>query len=56
MFMDLVEAAITVNYSEDKNYSGITSKEYGGTAVIGGFLKEFRLVFFPEAGKWVMLI
>lgn len=45
-----------VNYVEDKNYSGIPSKEYGCTAMIGGLLREFKLVFYMETGKWVMLI
>ena len=45
-----------INYSEDKNYSGIPSKEYGCEAVIGGLLREFKLVFFPEVSQWVMLI
>lgn len=43
-------------YSEDKNYSGIASKEYGCEAIIGGFLREFKLIFYCEACKWVMLI
>ena len=43
-------------YSEDKNYSGIASKEYGCEAIIGGFLREFKLIFYCEAWKWVMLI
>ena len=47
---------LTVLYSEDKNYSGIPSKEYGCQAVIGGFLRNFRLIFYCEACKWVMLI
>lgn len=47
---------VTVKYSEDKNYSGIPSKEYGCEAVIGGFVREFKLIFYCEACKWVMLI
>ncbi len=47
---------LIVHYSEDKNYSGIASKEYGCEAIIGGFHREFKLIFYCEACKWVMLI
>ena len=49
-------SSLQVHYAEDKNYSGIPSKEYGCSAVIGGFLREFKLIFYCEACKWVMLI
>ena len=41
---------------KDKNYSGIPSREYGCEAVIGGLIREFKLIFFLEACKWVMLV
>ena len=47
---------LKVLYSEDKYYSGIASKEYGCEAVIGNAVREFRLIFYMEACKWVMLI
>ena len=47
---------MTILYSEEKNYSGIASKEYGCEAIIGGLLREFKLIFYCEACKWVMLI
>ena len=47
---------LTVKYSEDKNYSGIPSKEYGCEAIVGGFMREFRLIFYCEACLWVMVI
>ncbi|MCI7262430.1 MAG: hypothetical protein ACI4OO_10325 [Otoolea sp.] len=47
---------LTILYSEDKNFSGIPSKEYGCRACIGGILQEFRLIFYMEACKWVMVI
>ncbi len=47
---------VRINYSEDKNYSGLPSKEYGCEAVIGGLLREFKLVFYLEASQWVMLV
>ena len=43
---------ILVKYTEDKNYSGIPSREYG----CGGLIREFKLIFYLEACKWVMLI
>lgn len=42
--------------SEDKNYSGIPSKEYVCRAMIGGLLHEFRLIFYVEACRWVMVL
>lgn len=47
---------LEVKYTEDKNYSGIPSKEYGCRAIIGGLTREFRLIFYCEACKWVMLV
>lgn len=47
---------ILVKYTEDKNYSGIPSREYGCEAVIGGLIREFKLIFYLEACKWVMLV
>ena len=37
---------ILVKYTEDKNYSGIPSREYGCEAVIGGLIREFKLIFY----------
>ena len=47
---------IDVRYSEDRNYSGIPSKEYGCEAIIGGMIRAFKLIFYTEACKWVMVI
>lgn len=47
---------LKVKYSEDKNYSGIASKEYGCEAIIGGIRQGFKLIFYLEACKWVMLV
>lgn len=47
---------ITIHYSEEKNYSGIPSMEYGCEAVVGGLIRTFKLIFYLEARKWVMLI
>ena len=47
---------ILVKYTEEKNYSGIPSREYGCEAVIGGLIREFKLIFFLEACKWVRLV
>lgn len=45
-----------VQYCEDKNYSGILSKEFGCEAVVAGLLRNFKIIFYCEACKWVMLI
>lgn len=42
--------------SEDKNYAGIPSKEYRCRAIIGGLLHEFKLIFYMEACRWVMVL
>ena len=47
---------LTVHYTEDKNYSGIPSKEYRCEAVVGGLIRDFLLIFYMEIGKWVMMI
>lgn len=47
---------ITVKCTEDKNYSGIPSKEFSCEAIIGGILHEFKLIFYMEACKWVMVV
>lgn len=47
---------IAVRYTEDKNYSGVPSKEFGCQAVIGGLLRDFKLIFYQEVCTWVMLI
>ena len=47
---------ISIKSSEDKNYSGILSKEFVCESIIGGFLREFKLIFFVESCKWVMVI
>lgn len=47
---------LNIKCTEDKNYNGIPSKEYNCEAIIGGIRHDFRLVFFIEACKWVMVI
>lgn len=47
---------IVVNYTEEKNYCGISSREYGCKAIIGGLNREFRLIFYQENCRWVMLV
>lgn len=42
--------------SEDKHYAGIPSKEYRCRAIIGGLLHEFKLIFYLEACRWVMVL
>ena len=47
---------IQVNYCEDKNYSGIPSKEFGCEAIIGGLLRKFKLILYCEVCKWILLV
>lgn len=47
---------LNVKYSEDKIYDGIPSKEYGCEAIIGGIRQSFKLIFYMEACKWVMVL
>ena len=47
---------VTVRFREEKYYSGIPSMEYVCRAVIGGLTQEFKLIFFPEEGRWVMVL
>jgi hypothetical protein len=49
-------SSLNIKCTEDKNYSGIPSKEYECEAVIGGILCRFKLVFYMEACKWIMVI
>ncbi|MFR5733152.1 MAG: hypothetical protein ACLUD2_15540 [Clostridium sp.] len=45
-----------MKYTEDKNYSGIPSREYGCEAVIGGLIREFKLIFIWKHANRVMLV
>lgn len=47
---------VEVRFGEEKYYSGIPSMEYACSAVIGGLIREFKLVFYPEEGRWVMVV
>jgi len=47
---------IIIKCSEDKNYNGIASKEFQCDAIIGGLKREFKLIFYMESCKWVMII
>jgi hypothetical protein len=40
---------------ENKNYSGIPTKECSCEAKIDGILKNFKLIFNMETCKWVMV-
>lgn len=47
---------VRVNYVEDKNYSGIPSKEYGCTVTLGGVSLDIKLIFYCESCIWVMMV
>ena len=45
---------IKVNYSEEKNYSGIRSVEYDCTITYDGVMYDVKLIFFKEECRWVL--
>lgn len=47
---------LTIKTSEDKRYAGIAAKEYRCESIIFGVRHEFKLIFYFEACKWVMVI
>lgn len=47
---------VKINYEEDKNYSGIPSKEYGCTICAGGITQDVKLIFYCESCIWVMMV
>ena len=47
---------ISVIEDEEKNYSGISSREYKCKAFTGGLEQIFKLVYFTEEYKWVMVV
>ncbi len=47
---------IRIRSSEEKHYSGIASWEYACEAIIGGLVREFQIICYLEATKWVMVI
>ncbi len=47
---------LKITVSEDKCYLGIQSKEYKCQALIGGIYHHFKLVFYCDTCKWMMVI
>lgn len=47
---------LKVRYVEDKNYSGIPSKEFSCTVCIGGLERDVRLIFYCESCTWIMVV
>jgi hypothetical protein len=47
---------LIIKTTEDKRYAGIAAKEYRCEAIISGIRHEFKLIFYLEACKWVMVI
>lgn len=45
---------IHVKWTESKNYSGISSIEYGCSFVCEGILHDVKLIFFKDECKWIM--
>lgn len=52
----IIVSNIQTHYCEDKNFSGIPSKEFGCEAIIAGLIRNFKLILYCEACKWVMLV
>lgn len=46
---------LTVITTDDKRYAGIAAKEYKCEAIIDNVKYNFKLVFYLEACKWVMV-
>lgn len=47
---------ITLKYVEDKNYSGIPTKECNCVGIIGGIRQDFKIVYNKDTCKCVMVI
>ena len=47
---------LNILYSEDKNYSGIPSKEFSCQAVVAGLLRNFKLIFYTSTYRWIMIV
>lgn len=47
---------LRIKFTEDKYYSGIPSKEYRCRSIINGVVYEFKLIYYVELCKWVMVI
>ena len=47
---------ITLKYVENKNYSGIPTKECNCVGIIGGIRQDFKLIFSLETCKFTMVI
>lgn len=47
---------LRVKSSEEKHYAGIPSRDFNCTAILGGLEKEFRLVYYPNDCRWVMML
>lgn len=47
---------LKVHYSEDKNYSGVPSKEFRCTVMLSGVSIPVKLVFYCESCSWAMFV
>lgn len=47
---------IQIKSMEDKNYSGIPSKEYVCHAIIGGLFREFKLIYYVESCQCKLIV
>lgn len=43
-------------FQEEKNYAGCPSRECSCQAVIDGIQEEFKLIFFKDQCRWVLVV
>ncbi len=48
--------SIRVCYLEEKNYAGISSREYDCEIIENGAQERIKLIFFMEHCRWVMVL
>ncbi|GLB26644.1 hypothetical protein LXJ15735_28850 [Lacrimispora xylanolytica] len=47
---------LTVKTTEDKRYAGVATKEYKCEAIIEGKCHNFKLIFYLEVCKWILVL
>lgn len=52
--IDKVNNDLHIKWAETKNYSGISSIEYGCSFVCQGIFHDVKIIFFKDTCKWIM--
>ncbi len=47
---------IRVRYLEEKNYAGVSSREYDCEIMENGIKEQIKLIFFMEHCRWIMVM